>query len=286
MRIPSVPIPKRLFEELKEKTPGQGAEYVNARFAEVVQGFPDFDKLDPFTNAMVSTSIDRDKVKQALGRLHGVQPTIRRLAHVTNKEFLGRMQSILKKLTPTLKLLGEARGFLRRLPNHTAHYTICLAGFPNAGKTTLLASLTGSGAKIANYSFTTKALNYGTMDVRHIPVQVVDTPGTLDRADKMNSIEQQAIIAQKHLANALVFVFDPLRDDESQEHLYEKTRKLAKKKPFAVYASKQDIVEHVPAFAELGGDVPLFTDPKALGGWIEPFVVARGKAEAPIQTDL
>ncbi len=282
MKIPAVPVPSRLFDYVATRKAGEGALYIAGRFEEVVSGFPNFDKLDPFTTAMVSTTIDRDAVKHALGRLHGSQRMIKRLGHVPKHEFLGRVQSMMTRLGPSLKVLGEARGFLRRLPDPTAHYTICMAGFPNAGKTTLLKALTGSGAEIANYEFTTRALNYGTSEVNHYPLQIVDTPGTLNRPEKMNAIEKQAVIALAHLADAIVFVFDPMRDDESQELLFKTLEKYDV--PLAIYASKQDLVQHVPAFTgRLAGKqsrikaVPVFTTHKQVLDWAAPDVLRLAK---------
>jgi nucleolar GTP-binding protein len=239
-----------------------------------VQGFPSFDQLDAFTTAMTHTVIDRDKVKQALGRINGAQRTIRRIGHLPKKEFLGRLKSMLKKLDSSLILLAEARVVLRRIPDPTIGFSVCLAGFPNAGKSTLLKALTGANAQIAAYEFTTKTLNYGTTEIRHHDVQFVDTPGTLNR-EKINPIERQAQLALQHLAKAIVFVYDPLREDESQAKLFDTMSKYGV--PLAVYASKQDLHQKLPTFAVR---TPVFTSETQIRSWLEPLVVASGKLES------
>ncbi len=216
MKIPPVPRAERLLDYATQRTPGQASLYITSRLTEVVVGFPNFDALDPFTKAMVGELLDNDSLKQSLARLHGVQKTLSRFAHLPKREFLGRLKSLLKKLEKPLEQLHTASLILRRIPDPTVGYTVCLAGFPNAGKSTLIKKLTGAKVEIAAYEFTTKSLNYGTMEIRYQPVQIVDTPGTLNRA-KANPIEKQALLALHHLAKAIVFVYDPMRPAEEQE---------------------------------------------------------------------
>ena len=268
MKIPTVPKASRLFDSAAKQTPGQAAMAITSRLHEVVVGFPNFDKLDAFTAAMTKTLIDRDQVKQSLGRINGVQRTVRRLGHLPKKEFLGRLKSVLAKLETPLTILNDARAVLRRLPDPTISFTVCLAGFPNAGKSTLLKALTGAGAQIAAYEFTTKSLNYGTTEVRHHTVQIVDTPGTLNR-EKTNPIERQAQLALEFLAKAIVFVYDPQRDDDSQAALFAKVRNEL---PLVIYASKQDLGSKLPNFAK---GTPVFTAPQQILEWLEPLVVEK-----------
>ena len=273
MKIPSVPQPQRFLEQAAKKSPPEAVVMIDSRLQEVVRGFPNFDTLDAFTNAMMVAQLDKDKLKQSLGRIHGIQKSIKKLGKLPKREFLGRLKSILKKLEKPLKLLHDARIVLRRIPDATISFTVCLAGFPNAGKSTLLKKLTGAKVEIANYEFTTLSLNYGTTEIRFHPVQIIDTPGTLNR-EKTNPIEKQAQLALKHLAKAIVFVFDPMRDSESQEQLFKTLDKY--EVPIALYASKQDLVKQLPEF---GSDVQLFTKPEEVVAWIEPLLLA---AEKPV----
>lgn len=280
MLIPSVPRTAKLLEQASKENPQAAVIILNSRLIEVVKGFPNFDSLDPFTKAMTITVIDRDAVKQALGRIHRAQNTIKHFGKLPKREFLGRLKSFLAKIDPAMGLLGEARAVLRRIPDPTASFTVCLAGFPNAGKSTVLKAVTGAHAQIANYEFTTKTLNYGTAELRHHPVQFVDTPGTLNRA-KNNPIEAQAILALKHLAKAIVFVYDPFRDDAEQEALFSTTEQYGV--PRAIYASKQDLLVQTPKWAKLP-TIPVFTKPQQILDWTEPQVIANAKSN-PVNYD-
>jgi uncharacterized protein len=53
---------------------------------------------------------------------------------------------------------------------------IALTGMPNAGKSTILASLTNVQPEIADYPFTTKSPNVGMMPFENIQIQLVDMP--------------------------------------------------------------------------------------------------------------
>jgi small GTP-binding protein len=56
-----------------------------------------------------------------------------------------------------------------------------LIGLPNAGKSQLLVALTGAGAKVADYPFTTKIPLPGMVQFENVRIQLVDTPAINDR---------------------------------------------------------------------------------------------------------
>ena len=125
-------------------------------------------------------------------------------------------------------------------------FTVCLYGFPNVGKTTVLNKLTGTKAEVAAYAFTTKSINAGYFTLDGEKIQVLDVPGTLAREEKMNLIELQAELVLQELANLIVFVFDLSEQGgysiEKQEKLLKKLEKMDKSKRVLIYVSKSDLI--------------------------------------------
>jgi len=160
------------------------------------------------------------------------------------REFYGRVSSVLKQIKDELRFLEETRKIMKGFPTiKTETKTFSIIGFPNVGKTTLLFKLTGSKPEINSYAFTTKSINVSYIRKGKEKIQLLDTPGTLNRFDRMNDIERQAFLAMKHVANGFVYVFDL-----TEPYPLEKQLKLLKrikefKLPVLVYLSKCDILD-------------------------------------------
>jgi len=188
------------------------------------RSFPMFDELDPFYQELVRCTLDYDMLKKSLGSLMWAKQQIftimtkqlqtlrstRELGQINKvrKAFSGRISSVMKQIKENFEYLEVARKILKGYPSlKTSVDTIVLAGMPNVGKSTLLATLTGSKPQIASYPFTTKRINLGYDKEGK---QFVDTPGLLDRPlSDRNPIEKQAVLALKYVAKIIVFVIDP-----------------------------------------------------------------------------
>ena len=77
-------------------------------------------------------------------------------------------------------------------------------------------------------------------------IQVVDTPGLLDREiEEKNVVEKQAILALRHLANIIIFVFDPSETCgygcEYQLNVYKSIKKHFPDKKTIVVVNKIDL---------------------------------------------
>lgn len=222
---------------------------VNA-FDKIVRSFPSFDNLSEFHKELVSNFFDYDLVKKHLGTLKWAGTRIKSLQReytkkfkTDKKEFFGRASSVVYQIKPSLEYLENARKLLREFPSVKELFTICIAGFPNVGKTTLLANITSSKPEINSYAFTTKVINIGYINRGLKTIQILDTPGTLDREDKMNQIEKQAYLAMRYVADVLVYVFDLTEPYslEDQLKLYETIKKYDKE--IIIFLSKKDLVE-------------------------------------------
>jgi nucleolar GTP-binding protein len=236
-------------DELDEKLHSVGAR------------FPSFEELPPFYQDLMDATVDLDATRKRLGNVKRAGKLVQKMRreHLgkifrakTDRSisslchaFYGRVSSIMKKIGPALKALEIARRELERLPNvRTDCFTVLLAGFPNVGKTTVLSRLTGSTPEIAAYPFTTKGLKIGYFKEKFFEVQVIDTPGLLDRA-KVNAVEQKAISALRNLDGVVVFVVDTSETSgfsiEQQSDLYQNLQKDFVGRAFWVALNKVDI---------------------------------------------
>ena len=192
-----------------------------------VDSFPYINKLHPFYRTLLDLLVDKDEYKKALASLVWAIDKINgfadKYAHKIKgvgkveeaikfrKEFYGRTSSILKQIAPKLEYLADVREIIRKLPNINPELpTVVVAGYPNVGKSELVAKLSTAKPEIASYPFTTKGIVVGHTEIKGKRVQIVDTPGLLDRPlEKRNKIEKEAILALKYLASIIVFLLDP-----------------------------------------------------------------------------
>jgi nucleolar GTP-binding protein len=235
------------------------SEVLQSRLMRVTREFPAVDNLNEFYSELLKVTLDYEKLKRALGSvnwamkkvrdLHRPQRGIMRAARSTQeavdvkKAFMGRVSSVMHQIDKNLAYLDQSRMAFREFPVIKEMPTVCIVGFPNVGKSTLLGKITTSKPEIKNYAFTTKSLNLGYMKTEEGQYQIIDAPGTLARPEKMNNIERQAYLALKYQADLILFVFDPTETYpvEQQEELYELTKKY--RKPMIIYLSKTDIAE-------------------------------------------
>jgi GTP-binding protein len=124
-----------------------------------------------------------------------------------------------------------------------------LVGKPNAGKSTLLASISAARPKIADYPFTTLQPNLGI--VKHQSMNsfvVADIPGLIEGAHEGRGLGLQFL---RHIerTNLIVYLIDPMDSEEENplktfKALHEELKKyspLLIKKPALIVFSKQDI---------------------------------------------
>lgn len=231
---------------------------LNESMNSILKSFPSFSSLDPFYRELVNVTLDYYQLKKSLAAVKWFRDKVTVFFRIYNKkikytkeiekvnfyrrEFYGRISSLIKRIKKNLEYLEFTRKTLREFPVvKTSVRTIVIVGFPNVGKTTLLYKLTGSKPEINTYAFTTKGINIGYIGKKE--VQILDTPGTLNRFEKMNDIEKQAHLALKYLAKEIIYVFDltELYPIEKQIKLYEKIKE--EHKDVLIYLSKQDILK-------------------------------------------
>src|SRR3989344_255102 len=229
-------------------------------FENIYKKFPSFEDMHPFYQELVALYLDKNQLKKSLGAMKWVSDKINELHNKYEREikyirlfkdvnpkrnqFMGRVSSIVKQIKSDLIYLEEARKRLLWFPSiKTKTYTVSISGFPNVGKSTLLSKITSAKPEINSYAFTTRRLNIGYFDFKNQTIQCIDTPGTLNRFNKMNDIEKLAYLAIKYVAQIIVYVFDlteeyPISD---QIKLLETLQKDFGK-DFLIYFSKSDIL--------------------------------------------
>ncbi len=123
---------------------------------------------------------------------------------------LGRLLSIYKRKRRLIEKIKYTIAELAKLPDITGDYIVIIAGMPQVGKSTLLSKLTRAKPEISPFPFTTKNVIVGHLDVEpYGKITLIDTPGILDRPiDKKNPIEIKAVLAIKHLADTVLYLFD------------------------------------------------------------------------------
>ena len=124
---------------------------------------------------------------------------------------------------------------------------IGIIGLPNAGKSSLLASITNANPKIANYQFTTLNPNLGVANYDDKEVTIADIPGLVEGAHKGIGLGVQFL---KHIerCKSLLHLIDITNKDlrksynQVKSELKNYSSKLSKKKELIVL-NKIDLID-------------------------------------------
>ena len=124
---------------------------------------------------------------------------------------------------------------------------IGIIGLPNAGKSSLLASITNANPKVANYQFTTLNPNLGVANYDDKEVTIADIPGLVEGAHKGIGLGVQFL---KHIerCKSLLHMIDITNNDlkksynQVKNELENYSSKLSKKKELIVL-NKTDLID-------------------------------------------
>lgn len=256
-------IPKHLKgKKIEEKRVVTACQVIKDKLKSILDAVPEIEELHPFYQDYIDITIGVDSMKQALGALNWAYGILAQLereysnkfkrnpserASSIQREAYGRIASVVNKIEKDLDFLDFAKASLRNIPTIDFEATtIVIAGFPNVGKSTLLKQISGADPQVANYPFTTKGIQIGHTERHWKSIQIIDTPGLLDRPVlEMNDIEMNAIVALEHLADAILFIFDGSETCgfhlESQYNLLKQIEKIFDDIPIIYLFNKMDI---------------------------------------------
>ena len=194
---------------------------------DVARNMPFLNELHPFYRELLTLRVDEAAYKHSLAKVGRAYKAVRAIARDSimaikvaedrrgvaraRRMFLGRIRDLLEDLSRDLDLLRETARFLRSLPSIDPQLpTIVVAGAPNVGKSSFVRCVSSAEPEVAEYPFTTRRIHVGHLNYRGLKVQVVDTPGLLDRPlDELNEVERQAVAALRHIRHAAIFLIDP-----------------------------------------------------------------------------
>ena len=278
-RVPKGPVEVRVRAKERDRVRLAG-DYLSRRLRDIVSRFPDLDGIHPFYRELADVLVGVDELRRALGALKKASLIIRELqraylarlrrastvreAGLLRREAYGRMASVIKRVSGYLEFLRGAVPRLARLPSIDPETpTVVVAGYANVGKSSFVRAVSSAKPEVASYPFTTKSIVVGHRETPYGRVQIIDTPGLLDRPlSERNRIELQAILALKHLARVIIFMVDPTSTCgfplERQVRLYGEVREGFPGVPMMLVANKADIAteEQINAVREaLGPDI-------------------------------
>jgi nucleolar GTP-binding protein len=192
-------------------------------FSRIITSHPSYQNLPDFYREIIDTVVGIGNLRKSLGALAWADTTIQRIINKSLREIrggkepdtvlkstYGRISSIINQVGKNLEFLNQAKQIMREIPTLSDEPTVVVAGYPNVGKSSFVSTLSTVKPEVASYPFTTKKIFVGKGKIGGRVVQLIDTPGLLDRPiQKRNRIEKKAILCLRHLADCILFIIDP-----------------------------------------------------------------------------
>jgi len=239
-------------------------EKITAAYLEsLVKSVPTIDNIHPFYREMLELLVGEAAAKAALGRLSRTARIIHEAGRAAyyqlrdarnpgaaaraRRALFGRTSSIIRKADADLILISTLREKMKDLPTADPSVpTVVFAGYPGVGKSTIVKAVSSAKPEIRSYPFTTREIIIGHVTIGNIRIQMVDTPGLLDRPlVERSKTELLAITALGHLSNVIAFLVDVSEANgfsiTSQKHLYDDVRAAFSGNEILTFFNKIDL---------------------------------------------
>ena len=215
-----------------------------------------------FERALIDAAVGDGVLARSLVRMRRAEERIRGLQREAEREvrrapgsealgevvrvFYGRLASFVREVDPDIARLRAIAVFRAERPHLEPELpTLVVAGFPNVGKSSLVARLSSARPKIAEYPFTTLSIAVGHADLGFDRLQIVDTPGILGRIGRTNPAEVEAETTVRRAATVVLFVLDPSGEAgvslEEQERLLARWQQEYPELPILAVETKSDL---------------------------------------------
>lgn len=144
-------------------------------------------------------------------------------AEKLRKNLRRRLKKLKEKKEKQVKAGGSGYSF--SVPKQG--FQICIMGYPNTGKSTVLEKLTNADPEIAGYPYTTKEPEVGTLEHGGAKIQLVDLPPLT----KEHSEDEGKIISVALNSDGLILM---AKDDSEAEEIKKKINVFGYNKPIMV----------------------------------------------------
>ena len=161
--------------------------------------------------------------------------------------------------------------------------TVLLLGFPSAGKSTLLNTITGADSEVAAYAFTTLSVVPGMLDYKEAKIQILDVPGIVSGAasGRGRGREVLTVIQNADLVLIVVDVNHPEHYPAILREVHEANIRLNKVKPEIYIKKKGD------GGIQIGRTVPTEIDDETIKNILREFKIVNADIliRSPIDID-
>ena len=138
-------------------------------------------------------------------KIAALEEMIRKLPkHKGTENLLAQLKKRLAKLKKESSIRSKAKP--KFVVRKEGAAQVCIIGFTNSGKSSLLNSLTNAKAEVADYPYTTKYPQVGMMDYNGVGIQLVEIPSTFT----------PDVISIIRTCDLILFLLDGTKDLEQQ----------------------------------------------------------------------